>query len=211
MSTVAEISKSDVGSWETVASFVATFPSDNGEGACDVDVQIGEAPITADADEDGNCPECGHPADGSSGHGSCDHPSHPGSTVWFIRTRDDAGGDDDADDTQYATEDVAREAAEAYASEHDEGNGEDAESHLRAADEATAGEPDADGEWCMYWETALDDAGPRTRYATEEQAQAAAKIANIDLRAANPGGNLLCGFSVRSLVDGDWVESEVQS
>jgi hypothetical protein len=26
--------------------------------------------------EDDCCPECGHPKDGSSGHGTCDHPSH---------------------------------------------------------------------------------------------------------------------------------------
>lgn len=35
--------KSDVTNWETVASYVATFPADDGEGACDVSVQIGEA------------------------------------------------------------------------------------------------------------------------------------------------------------------------
>jgi hypothetical protein len=28
------------------------------------------------ADEDGDCPECGHPADNSSGHGTCDHACH---------------------------------------------------------------------------------------------------------------------------------------
>jgi hypothetical protein len=27
-------------------------------------------------DADGDCPECGHPADNSSGHGTCDHPCH---------------------------------------------------------------------------------------------------------------------------------------
>lgn len=35
--------KADVTRWETVASYVATFPSDGEEGACDVEVQIGEA------------------------------------------------------------------------------------------------------------------------------------------------------------------------
>lgn len=175
MTNVAEnASKSDVMSWESVASFVATFPSDDGEGATDVSVEIGET-------------------DG----------------VWFLRTRDDAGGSDDADDTAYETRDEAIAAAEALAEEMDEGDGApDAEAYLRAADEADAGEPDADGEWCVYWETALDDAGPRARYATQEQAEAAAKIANADLRAHNPGGNLLCGFSVRALVDGEWTEIE---
>lgn len=27
-------------------------------------------------DDDDTCPRCGHPADGSSGHGSCEHPCH---------------------------------------------------------------------------------------------------------------------------------------
>ncbi len=26
--------------------------------------------------ESDDCPECGHPKDGSSGHGTCDHPCH---------------------------------------------------------------------------------------------------------------------------------------
>jgi len=169
-------SKSDVVSWETVTSFVANFPSDDGEGACDVSVQIGE---------------------------------HSG--AWFVRTSDDAGGDDDADDTAHADRAAAEAAAEAFAEEHDEGEGSDAEGFLRRATEAAAGDPDSDGPWCVYWETALDDAGPRDRYATEEQAEAAAKIANVDLCAHNPGGNLLCGFTVRALVNGIWTESEVQS
>lgn len=175
MTNVAEnASKSDVMSWESVASYVSTFPSDDGEGACDVDVQIGET-----------------------------------NGVWFVRTRDDAGGSDEADDNTYDSREDADAAAEALADELGEGlAGEDSEGYLRRADETAAGEPDADGEWCVYWETALDDAGPRERYTTQEQAEAAAKIANADLRAHNPGGNLLCGFSVRSLVDGVWTESE---
>lgn len=175
MTKVAEkADKSDVGSWESVASYVSTFPSDDGEGACDVEVQIGET-----------------------------------NGVWLVRTQDDAGGSDDADDTEYATRDEAESAAEEFAANADEGNGnDDAEGYLRRADETAAGEPAADGEWCVYWETALDDAGPRERYTTQEQAEAAAKIANDDLRAHNPGGNLLCGFSVRSLVDGEWVETD---
>lgn len=34
---------------------------------------------TPDGDEDEDedcCPECGHPKDGSSGHGTCDHQCH---------------------------------------------------------------------------------------------------------------------------------------
>ena len=169
-------SKDEVGEWESVAYFVATFPDGDGEGACDVSVEIGES-------------------DG----------------VWFVRTRDDAGGEDDADDSAYETRDEAVAAAEEFAEEHDESDGaSDAESYLLAAAEAQAGEPDPDGAWCVYWETALDDFGPRSRYATQEQAEAAAEIANADLRAANPGGNLLCGFSVRALVDGEWTDIEAQ-
>lgn len=36
-------SKSAVDDWETVANYVATFPADEGEGACDVEVQVGYA------------------------------------------------------------------------------------------------------------------------------------------------------------------------
>lgn len=31
-----------------------------------------------------------------------------------------------------------------------------------------------------------------------------------DLHAHNPGGNLLCGFSVRALVDGEWIRDTAQ-
>jgi hypothetical protein len=29
-----------------------------------------------ESDESETCPDCGHPVDGSSGHGTCDHPCH---------------------------------------------------------------------------------------------------------------------------------------
>jgi len=89
--------KSDVTSWESVASFVSTFPSDDGEGACDVDVQIGEA-----------------------------------GGLWFVRTRDDAGGSDDAENTAHATREDAEAAADALATECNEAaEGESAEDYLR--------------------------------------------------------------------------------
>lgn len=80
--------KSDVGErgWETVSTFVATFPTEEGEGEATVEVQVGEA------------------AEGA----------------WFIRTRDDAGGSDDADDTAYPTRKAAEVAAADYAKSHDE-------------------------------------------------------------------------------------------
>lgn len=170
------IDKSNVVSWETVATFVATFFPDCAErDACDVKVQIGEA------------------------HG-----------VWFVRTEDDAGGDDDADDTAYDSREEAAEAADAYAAQHDEGNGdENAEEYLRRCDEEAAGEPDPNGTWCVYWRSAIkEDEGPRERYATKEQAEAAVKIASRDLKERNAGGNLLCGFYVRQLVEGEWVQDD---
>lgn len=157
-----------------MATYVATFSSDDDVGAADVDVQVGQAP------------------DGA----------------WYVRTRDDAGGDDDAPDTAYPTEAAATAAAERLARCRDEGDGEDAAGYRdarvdRAAEEA-AEEADAAGEWAVYWETALDDRGPRARYRTRDAAEAVVAQQNRDLRRANPGSHLLCGFAVRRLVDGEW-------
>lgn len=165
--------KSAVEDWETVCSYVATYESGDGEGACDVDVQVGEA------------------------HGA-----------WFVRTRDEAGGADDAPDTAYATRAEAETAASEFAEGHDEGDGKSAESYLRNQLESRAGDPDPDGEWCVYWETSLDDGGPRARYETEDQATAAAELAQQELEERHPGGRLLCGFEVRRLVDGEWVRGD---
>lgn len=168
------MSKSDVRSWETVATFTATFPAGDGEGACDVDVEIG-------ADRDGS---------------------------WYVRTRDDAGGDDDAPETAYPTEEAAVAAAQRMAGEKDEGDGRGADAYLAArlvaAAAAAAEDEDEDGEWAVYWDTALDDSGPRRRYLSADAAAAVAVAWNADLAAAHPGG-LLCGFEVRRMVDGRWV------
>lgn len=177
---VEGVSKADVSvsSWSTVASYVSTFPADGGEGACDVDVQVGSV-----------------------------------AGVWYLRTRDDAGGSDECGDESYSTEAEAEAAAEEFARDHDESDETDAsaEEYLTRRLKGRAGESDPDGEWCVYWETALDDSGPRERYETEEQAEAAAQLAQAGLRANNPGGNLLCGYSVRHLVDGEWRAVEVES
>jgi hypothetical protein len=168
------MSKRDVTSWDTVASYVAIFDTDDGIGACDVEVQIGK-------DDDG---------------------------AWWVRTRDDAGGSDDYDEDEgFASEEDARLEAVVFAEDQDEGDGMDAEKFLRTQQEEAAGEPDPEGEWCVYWVTALEDSGPRERYETREQAEAACNIANDDLHRHNPG-DLLCGFSVRCLVDGEWVDPE---
>lgn len=174
------VDKDCVERWETVDSYVATYDDDNdiGEGACDVDVQIGEA-----------------------------------GGVWFIRTRDDGGGSDEATDEGFATEDEAREAVTQFVEEQREKveaeANEDAETYLRRRREELAGDPSSDGEWCVYWSTSLDDEGPRERYDTREQAEAACTIANDDLHARHPG-SLLCCFEVRQLVDGEWVQERGQ-
>lgn len=180
-------SKRDVSSWETVDTYVATYPSDAEDGACDVEAQVGRA---------------GGSAYGDGWHG-----------WWYIRTHDDAGGSDDSDDlTAYPTEEAARAAAEGLAAERHEGeDGEDAEAYLDRKTAERAGEPDQDGNWCVYFDTALEDSGPRARYATRKQAEAACEIANKELREANPssgGTRLLCGYEVRMLEDGEWVDVE---
>lgn len=169
--------KDDVASWDTEATYVATFPENDDEGACDVEVQVGEA--------------------GGS---------------WYLRTRDDAGGSDDAGDTAYASEEAARAAARAYAEDRDEAQpGEDAEAYLARMLSDEAGEPDQAGEWAVYWSTVGDDEHVVDRYETQAQAAAAAEIANALLKSAHPGGQLLCGYEVRRLVDGEWVAPEVAS
>lgn len=158
--------------WESdaIASYVATFPTDDGEGACDVNVYVG---------------------------------SFEGE--WFIETRDNSGGSDDATDDAFSSRDEAVEAAEEFARSMDEGNGSTAEEFLHDNLVEAAGEPDPKGAYCVYWETALDDEHVVDRYAEYEQAVAAAELENQKLHASHPG-SLLCGYSVRELVDGEWVE-----
>jgi len=166
-----EPEKSDVNDWDTVAYFVRTFPDDSvtGEGACDVEVQVGAF-------------------DG----------------VWFLRTTDDAGGDDDCDGTVYSTRSKAEAAAAEFAADCDEGDGEVAEEYLARKLEEQAGDPDPDGTWCVYW-TTVDDEYPEDRYPTRDAATAACEIAQAALVQHAPGG-LLCGYSVAHLVDGKWAE-----
>lgn len=67
---------------------------------------------------------------------------------------------------------------------------------------------DPDGEWCVYWTTAGDDEHVVARYATEDDAQAVCDERARALSASHPG-HLLCGYEVRSLVDGEWVRREI--
>jgi hypothetical protein len=68
-------------------------------------------------------------------------------------------------------------------------------------------ETDVGGEWCVYWETVGDDDHVVERYASEADAEKVCAAKDRALRGANPG-NLLCGYSVRQLVDGEWVHLE---
>ena len=68
----------------------------------------------------------------------------------------------------------------------------------------TTVEEDPAGEWCVYWDTVGDDEHVVARYATEEDATRARDAKDRELRGANPG-DLLCGYSVRHLVDSEWL------
>jgi len=169
--------KSGVRSWSTEATYVQTYP---------------------DA------------SDCYGSDGACDVEVQVGEVagVWYLRTRDDAGGSDECDDTSYSTEAEAIAAAEEFATAANEANdGEDAEDYLRRQKQERVGEEDSDGAWCVYWSTSLDDSGPRERYATRDQAEAAVDLANEQLHQRNRG-HLLCGFEVRELVDDEWIRAE---
>lgn len=169
----APFTKTEVENWETVGTYVYTYPSgDDFDGACDVEVQIGEVGGT-----------------------------------WFIRTTDNAGGSDDADDTGYASEKDARKVAVALAQESTEGEpGEDAAAYLkRKLGEAAAEGLDPEGEYCVFYDSPLEDAGPRERYRTEHAAEAAAVLANMDLEANQHSTNLRSGFEARRFDDGESV------
>lgn len=149
--------------------------------------------------------------DGTDKPGACDAEVQIGRSGggWYIQSKDDAGGSDYCDDTTYETEELARDAAEEFAFEnHEAEEGEDAEKYLARQLEETAGEPCDDGEYCVYWATALDDEHVVARYETSEQAEAAAEIKNKGLHEHNPG----CGYEVRQLVSDDghmkWVAVE---
>ena len=66
-------------------------------------------------------------------------------------------------------------------------------------------ETDPSGKYAVYWETSGDDAHVVARYATQEAAAAVCGQRDRELAGRYPGGNLLCGYSVRVLSDGRWV------
>ena len=65
--------------------------------------------------------------------GACDVAVEIGEAggVWFIRTKDEAGGSDECDGTALASREEAEEAAEEWATSHSDAlSGEDAEDYL---------------------------------------------------------------------------------
>jgi hypothetical protein len=71
--------------------------------------------------------------------------------------------------------------------------------------------PDADGEYCVYWETVGNDEHVIQRYSTKEAAEAVCSQKNREFSASNPNGGgttYLCGYGVRVLVDSKWQRSE---
>lgn len=127
--------------------------------------------------------------------------------AWYVRHGDD--GCKDEDEGPFATRDEAEARAQEWADELNEAcEGEDAEAMQARLLAERAGEPDEDGEYCVYWETAGDDDHVVERYGSAEAAEAAAELRNQQLAAKHPGGNLLCGYAVRQLVDDEWIAVE---
>jgi hypothetical protein len=133
----------------------------------------------------------------------------------YVRVGEDEVGlwwIDDGDDTvrqdiegPFNTEADARDAADELADDLHEGEpGEDAAAMRTRILEEEAGEPDENGEWSVYWETVGDDSHVVERYSSEGAALAAAALAQNQLEAKHAGGNLLCSYGVRQLIDGEW-------
>lgn len=163
-----DVDASDVGDWETVASYVSCVYGPEGDQPGDCETRIGEV-----------------------------------RGVWFV----DDGDDSVRADTYgpFASREEAEAKAEELAKQQHEGQeGEDADGMRTRLLVDAAGEPDEEGNYCVYWDTVGDDAHVVERYSTQEAASAAADLKNEGLHRHNPGGNLLCGYEIRELVDGEW-------
>lgn len=126
--------------------------------------------------------------------------------VYFV---DD--GDEDTRDpatVYWSREDAETAAFELAVSQNEAEAGEDAEDTKRRLLKRAVGDVDPEGLWACYWDTVGDDSRPGSRYETREQAAADVELRNIELREANPGGRLLCGYEVRHFEDGEWVRDE---
>lgn len=65
---------------------------------------------------------------------------------------------------------------------------------------------DPAGAWSCYWATALDDEGPVSRHATRDDAEQA--VAAHDWPPPGDRTDYRCGYEVRRLVDGRWVDPD---
>ena len=122
---------------------------------------------------------------------------------WWI----DDGDDDERGYLRGPFRDAAAadETAAEWAAEQDEGDDSpSAAAMLERSLRATAGDPDPAGPYAVWWETVGDDAHIVDRYPSRDAADAAARLANDELRAHHPGGRLLCGYEVRVLHSGEW-------
>jgi hypothetical protein len=129
--------------------------------------------------------------DGDS-EGACDEEVQVGEDKitgrWFVRTQDDAGGSDDGPDGSFADEEAATAEAEELAVGLDEGDGQETavEYLARKAEEAEEEAQDEDGEWLVRL-----PGGEEIRYSTEESAKAKEASWYEQVRAANPGTDIL--------------------
>jgi hypothetical protein len=124
--------------------------------------------------------------------GACDVSVQVGECAgrWYLRTYDDAGGSDECDATPYDSERDAKDAAQAYADDHDECDGLSAEAWLEreaAAEIESAKIPD--GEYVL-----VHDDGTRwdgDRYSDLLIAQRAVNRWHDAVEAANPGTRII--------------------
>jgi hypothetical protein len=124
---------------------------------------------------------------------------------WFFRTTDDAGGMDDAPDTEYSIRAAAEAAAKEFAESSDECDGMSADKWEAAqADQRAAADLDPDGGYLL----ADEDGSPwgADRYSSEDGARRAEVAWYDGVSDANPGTDIIwhlmdCPHAAR-MVDG---------
>lgn len=85
------------------------------------------------------------------------------------------------------------------------GAGNQTRSYLRQSPPEMPDE-DEDGEYALYWVTVGDDAHVVSRHTTREYAEQA--VAAKDWPRPGDNTHYLCGYEVRQLVDGSWINPE---
>lgn len=149
--------------------------------------------------------QCCYGTDGDQPGDCYTRVGQAGDGTWWV---DD--GDDDVRVEEYgpyaSREEAIVRSKEIAVDQHEGLGDEDAETMLDRLRTEAVGDPDPEGEWCVWWDTALDDSGAVERYPSCEAAGARADQMNDGLAANNPGTHLLCGYTVRMLNEGRWVE-----